>query len=1196
MDPLQKLGDSVGKVGDLFTAITSTVERGITGMFGSSNERRVKNIGFVREKNGDSKIVPGSLIDQIGQLEPKYQALSEEELKQTSSKLRARLDAGETLDDILPDAFAAAREAGARYLKMRHYDVQLVGGIVLHRGMIAEMTTGEGKTLVATLPTYLNALAGKVHVITVNDYLARRDMEWMAPLYMGLGLTVGAIQSNMSPGERQDVYSRDITYGTNNEFGFDYLRDNMKPTRELQAQGPLQFALVDEIDNILIDEARTPLIISGPAHDDTTKYPKADQIARKLKQDLHFEIKEKEHTCHLTDEGIRYAEELADVESFYTAGNMHWPHLIDNSLKAHHLYKRDVNYVVENGDVVIIDEFTGRKMTGRQWSDGLHQAVEAKEGVRIKQETQTLATITLQNFFKLYNKLAGMTGTAMTEADEFLKIYGLDVISVPTNRPMQRINMTDVIYRTEREKWNAVIEEIREVHESGRPVLVGTVSIEKSEHVSKLLKKYGIQHSLLNAKYHEREAEIVAQAGRLGGVTLSTNMAGRGTDIVLGGNPEHLAWEELSKKYASRLDVSKAEWDEVTERIAEREGMKEEARKVADLGGLHVVGTERHDSRRIDLQLRGRAGRQGDPGSSRFFVSLEDDLMRIFMGDWVKTLLTNLGMQEGEAIESGMVSRRIEAAQKKVEERHFETRKHLLEYDEVMDEQRKRVYTYRQRILDGGICRDLVLEMIDRQVEQFTEHVLHRMYRWKTISEWCATVIHVDISPDEVRDMEKDLLLQFVVEEAKHQADETIAESLEENLPELEDEAEWNWQAQARWINTTFGLNTNDRELKKVGRSDLHVHVYKRACDAIDRYDLAPLETFHREDWGAVSLSSWLYQQYTLQIDPKELEGLEPEDAVALINERVREMYHEKEVRFPVSVGFNGFTVKDGGGERLDRDGLVRWANSRFEMRLDAEDLGSVANFEKTLLDASRKFLERGDLHDEIDRQLDTVYGPLNGVASEEVRAAAPERISDLVNWSNSTFKSKFTDDDFAKLTRHQAEERLLEAHAWRFRPELHQTERSVILEILDTAWKNHLYDMDRLRSAVGLVGYAQKDPKVEYRREGMKSFGEMWDTIGNQVTGAIFRLEHENSEFVGSLWEITNTVHETANSVSDMGSSAPAPARSEGGVAMQETPEAGPATQVIEPIRNRGAKIGRNDPCPCGSGKKYKKCCGAFD
>jgi preprotein translocase subunit SecA len=513
-----------------------------------------------------------------------------------------------------------------------------------------------------------------------------------------------------------------------------------------------------------------------------------------------------------------------------------------------------------------------------------------------------------------------------------------------------------------------------------------------------------------------------------------------------------------------------------------------------------------------------------------------------------------------------------------------------------MDEQRKQVYTYRQRILDGGICRDLVLEMIDRQVEQFTGQVLHRMYRWQTISDWCGTVIHLDISPDEVRDMEKDLLFQFVNEEAKRQADETIAESLEENLPELEDETEWNWQAQSRWINTTFNLNTNDRELKKVGRNDLHVHLYNRACEAIDRYDLAPLETFHREDWGAVSLASWLFQQYTLQIEPKDLEGLEPEDAVVLINRRVREMYHEKEVRFPVSVGFNGFTVKDGGGERLDRDGLVRWANSRFEIRLAEDDLGSVANLEKTLSDASRKFLGRGDLMDEIQRQLDSIYGPFDEATADNVRVATSEEVAGLVAWSNSTLNSKFANEDFTRLSRNNSQERLLEAHSWRFRPELHQTERSVILEILDTAWKNHLYDMDRLRSAVGLVGYAQKDPKVEYRREGMKSFGEMWDTIGTQVTGAIFRLEHENSEFVGSLWEITNTVHESAGSVSEMSGSAPAPASSDGGAAMQNDPEASQTTQTIEPIRNRGVKVGRNDPCPCGSGKKYKKCCGTFD
>ncbi len=591
----------IDKIGDATNAVISGVERTLTRLFGSSNERRVRQIGFVRDRQGATTITPGSTLDQINQLEPVMEKLTDDELKQTTSRLRAKLSAGQTLDDILPEAFAAVREGGKRFMRMRHYDVQMVGGYILHKGMIAEMMTGEGKTLVATLPAFLNGLAGSVHVITVNDYLALRDMEWMAPLYTGLGLTVGAIQSNMREPERQKAYACDITYGTNNEFGFDYLRDNMKPRKDLQVQKRRQYAIIDEIDNILIDEARTPLIISGPAHDDVTKYPKAHRIGLQLKRDIHFEVKEKEHTCHLTDEGIRYAEELAGVESFYTAGNMEWPHLIDNSLRAIHLYKRDVNYIVENDEIIIIDEHTGRKMEGRQWSDGLHQAVQAKENVRIKEDTQTFATVTLQNFFKLYPKLSGMTGTAMTEANEFWKIYKLDVVAVPTNRPTQRINYPDAIYRTVKEKWDAVIEEVKEVHATGRPVLVGTVSIENSEHLSRKLTQQGVKHNMLNAKYHEREAEIIAQAGRLGAVTISTNMAGRGTDIILGGNPEYLAWDELKNTYVSRLDVPKSVWNETTKRIAVREGMDSEGKKVAELGGLHVVGTERHDSRRIDL-------------------------------------------------------------------------------------------------------------------------------------------------------------------------------------------------------------------------------------------------------------------------------------------------------------------------------------------------------------------------------------------------------------------------------------------------------------------------------------------------------------------------------------------------------------------------------------------------------------------
>ncbi|MCH7990283.1 MAG: preprotein translocase subunit SecA, partial [Planctomycetes bacterium] len=770
--------------------------------------------------------------------------LTEGELKQSAEKFRKRLADGETLDDLLPEAYAAVRESSKRFLKMRHYDVQMVGGYFLHQGMISEMVTGEGKTLVSTLPAFLNALSGHVHIITVNDYLALRDMEWMGPVHMGLGLTVGAIQAKMDPHQRQKPYACDITYGTNNEFGFDYLRDNMKATKELQVQGELNFAIVDEIDNILIDEARTPLIISGPAHDDVEKYSKADRIVRQLKQGVDFEVKEKEHTCHLTEEGIRHAEELAGVESFYTAGNMEWPHLLDNSLKAYHLYKRDVNYVVENGNVVIVDEFTGRKMEGRQWSDGLHQAVEAKEGVTVKKETQTLATITLQNYFKLYKKLAGMTGTAMTEAAEFWKIYKLDVISVPTNEPLIRENFTDVIFRTEKEKWDAVVNEIRDVHKTGRPILVGTVSIEKSELLSSKLNKVGIKHNVLNAKYHEREAEIIAQAGRERAVTIATNMAGRGTDIILGGNPEHMAWDELKNKYESRLDVTKAEWDDVTSKIAEREGMVAEGRHVAKTGGLHVIGTERHDARRIDLQLRGRCGRQGDPGSSRFFLSLEDDLMRIFAGEWVKNMLTRLGMQEGEAIESRMVSKRIEAAQKKVEERHSDTRKHLLEYDEVMDEQRKRVYSYRQQILDGKECRGLILNMVSDQIEQGTAQYLDSDYRWETIVKSTSHDMQLELDVGRLRGMNREQLEIYLKDEARGQASEQIKEQIDENLPEdAEDTQDWNWLALSKWANSKWGLNTNDRELKKIGREGLFDSLYQRADEAIHRYDFKTLET-----------------------------------------------------------------------------------------------------------------------------------------------------------------------------------------------------------------------------------------------------------------------------------------------------------------------------------------------------------------
>jgi len=1187
--------DFLSLVGDWFQSFTAGIERFITVLFGSSNRRRIRRFGFERdERTGKDRIFSGSILDRINTQEEHWKSLSDEELKQTATKLRARLAAGETLDDILPDAFAAARESGRRFLKMRHYDVQMIGGYFLHKGMIAEMVTGEGKTLVATLPAFLNGLAGSVHVVTVNDYLARRDMEWMGPLYLGLGLTVGAIQANMDSEERKVAYSSDITYGTNNEFGFDYLRDNMKPAKEIQVQGPLTYAIVDEIDNILIDEARTPLIISGFAHDDTSKYPKADRIARQLQKGVHFEVKEKEHTCNLTDAGVREAEKLAGVESFYTAGNMEWPHLIDNSLKGHYLYKRDVNYVVEQGTVIIVDEFTGRKMEGRQWSDGLHQAVEAKEGVQIKAETQTLATITLQNYFKLYKKLGGMTGTAMTEADEFWKIYKLDVITMPTNRPLRRINFPDVIFRSEHEKWNAVVEEIREVHETGRPILVGTVSIEKSEMLADKIGKFGIKHNVLNAKYHEREAEIIAQAGREGAVTIATNMAGRGTDIILGGNPEYMAWDQLRHHYTTRLDVPKSEWDGLTAKIAKDEGMVDEGRKVAEVGGLHVIGTERHEARRIDLQLRGRSGRQGDPGSSRFFLSLEDDLMRIFAGEWVKNILTRLGMQDGEAIESRMVTRRIEAAQKKVEERHFDMRKHLLEYDEVMDEQRKQVYNYRQRILDGGNCRQLILDMIDKQARLLVPQFLEPNYRWASIAGWAAHELGLEIEVRSIEGMDRQRLEDYLRDEAAHRAEGDIAEKIEEDLPmEVEDQSEWNWLALSRWANVRYGLNTNDRELKKIGRDELPNYLLERAREAVGRLDFSALDIFTNEKYGQRSLCGWLHQQFTLEMSPDDFSD-NVDQAIELIRGKIEEIYREKEIGFPVAVGMTNFMAEGpgGGGERYNREGLIRWANDRFQTVLRFDDLKNRPRneIEVILKETSRRFFVNGDLVHKTEEYLDQAYPHQNGEVRQNGhvpqngQSQRGEVLGELSTWANREFGLQLDPQELEQLDANTARDRVLHAYDSRFRPELAQAERALILEVLDTAWKDHLYYMDHLRSGIGLVGYAQLDPKVEYKREGRKTFLAMWDRVAQQVTSAIFRIEKESPGFVGSLWEITAVSHAEAPPVTDES------------LGPDGQPANSPTATAVEPIHNRLPKVGRNDPCPCGSGKKYKKCCGAIE
>lgn len=668
-------------------------------IFGTKNEREMKRLW--------------PMVEKINSFEPSVAPLTDSQLKDKTPELKRRLEEGETLDDLLPEAFAIVREVAKRTLKMRHFDVQLIGGIVLHEGKIAEMKTGEGKTLVATLPVYLNALTGRgVHVVTVNDYLARRDAGWMAPVYNFLGMSVGVILHGLTDEERQASYNADITYGTNNEFGFDYLRDNMKYDISQYVQREMNYAIVDEVDSILIDEARTPLIISGPSEDSTDKYYKIDKIIPKLRKDTDFTIDEKARTAILTEEGNSRVEQLLGTTNLYDPSNMELVHHVLQGLKAHTLFKRDVDYVVKDGEVIIVDEFTGRLMPGRRWSDGMHQAVEAKEDVKIESENQTLATITFQNYFRMYDKLAGMTGTADTEAEEFAKIYNLDVLVMPTNKPMIRADNPDMIYKTEKGKFTQVINEIEELHTKGQPVLVGTISIEKSELLSYMLKKRGIPHSVLNAKYHEREAEIIAQAGRSGAVTIATNMAGRGTDIVLGGNPEGLARDMLREN----KDFTEEEWTQTLSKAAELCGKDRE--KVVLAGGLHILGTERHEARRIDNQLRGRSGRQGDPGSSRFYLSLEDDLMRIFGSDRISGLMSRLGMDENVPIENKMVSRAIENAQKKVEAHNFDIRKHLLEYDDIMNKQRTEIYSFRREILQGEGLKDKIFELIDDAVEE----------------------------------------------------------------------------------------------------------------------------------------------------------------------------------------------------------------------------------------------------------------------------------------------------------------------------------------------------------------------------------------------------------------------------------------------------------------------------------------------
>jgi preprotein translocase subunit SecA len=1309
------------KFTDGLTAMSEGVVGFLGRLFGSSNDRMVRSLGYVRGREGTHSITPNSLLDQVNSLEDAMLGLSDEELKNKTTEFRERLKNGETLEDILSEAFAACREAARRTKNMRHFDVQIIGGVILHRGNIAEMVTGEGKTLVATLPGYLNAIPKTgVHVITVNDYLARRDCEWMSPIYNALGIKAGFIQSDMDPISRRKAYECDITYGTNSEFGFDYLRDNMKPASwgdnnydpfYQQVQRPLNFAIIDEVDNILIDEARTPLIISGPAQDDPDLYRQANRIAVQLSEmekkaqvklkeighglaipdhpltkeqhaeaiqdksvtegikeeetelpegmeeeidvsrielpkeekkekrlGYYFEVKEKERSCHLTDEGIRMAEKLAGVDSFYTGGNMEWPHLIDNALKAHHLYHKDKNYVVmrhpetKEMSVIIVDEFTGRLMVGRQWSDGLHQAVEAKherDGVKIKEETQTLATITLQNYFKLYKKLSGMTGTAMTEANEFWKIYKLDTVAIPTNKPLTRVNYPDLVYMTEKEKWDAIIGEIETIHKydavhlsdgsdvigtiekendteivvklkesketrtipvadideidrSGRPILIGTTDVDRSEKVSRLLNKRGIKHELLNAKpeYASREAEIVAQAGRLGSVTISTNMAGRGTDIILGGNAETLAWARLKEKYPTRLDVPDAEWKALVDEIREKEKMVEEGRQVAEMGGLHVVGTERHEARRIDNQLRGRAGRQGDPGSSRFYVSLQDELMRIFAGEWVAGVLQRMGMNEGEAIESKMVSRRIEGAQKKVEERNFDIRKNLLEYDEVMDHQRKRVYGFRQEILDGGNCKLRILDMIERQIEAALDKFMAEDYGASSFAEMASGRLNLELDPHDFLRLNFGDAEVVAREKAAQMVPTSVHEMLDELLDPEADPKEWNYNGLADRANKLWDLKTSAAQLRKMERDDITQTFIEAGQKAVADVDLTKGAIYLDPIWGLKSLADWAKQKFGHKIDPQELVDKSRIEIRARILGEIRQQYRTKESEFPVTIAMARYMADRGGpqmgGAKYDREGLLRWYQNRFGGESISEEIfrtESRAKLAEKLLDISRQAFPATP-QEQIDARLEESF--------EGADAAEEGDAKELSDWVKQNFGIDVPTEKLVGLSYDQARNVLWNAYDERYRPEMRRMERNLVLDKLDRSWKNHLYVMDHLRQGIGLVGYAQIDPKTEYKRQGMKEFDSMWDGVGEKVTEAVFRLEDDES-FQESVWSISAATHAEAPR-----------ALSSAEAANQQaiTTNAGGEGKKLEPIRNRADKVGRNDPCPCGSGKKFKNCC----
>jgi preprotein translocase subunit SecA len=1165
-------------------------------VFGSRNERIVKNYMEFAHK--------------CGEFEEQIRGLSDEELAAKTTEFKKRLANGESDRSIMPEAFAVVRETAWRKVNMRHYDVQLVGGAVLYDGKIAEMATGEGKTLVATLAAYMVFLTGrKVHIITVNDYLAKRDAEWMGPVYEALGMTVGVIQADMDTrgAERKQQYQCDITYGTNNEFGFDYLRDNMKTSIEQMVQGPLEYAIIDEVDSILIDEARTPLIISGPAFDDVTRYKKADSVARELinlqrpyskaKADIdaaereiancegelseakkqkdesraerarkkleenekkmvdaenrmaaavqYYEVEVDRRAVHLTHEGIGKAQELAGVGSFFTGSNMEWPHMLEQSLRAHTTFQREKDYVVIEGKVVIVDEFTGRLMHGRQWSDGLHQAVEAKENVKVKEESQTLATITLQNFFKLYDQIAGMTGTAETEADEFMEIYGLDVVVMPTNKPCIRDDRDDMIYKTMPEKFNAIVDDIYETSSAGRPVLVGTISIEKSEAISNALKtKHGLDHEVLNAKQHQREASIVEKAGQqhtgrdgktYGNVTIATNMAGRGTDIKLGPG-------------------------------------------VAEIGGLHIVGTERHEARRIDNQLRGRAGRQGDAGSSVFFLSFEDDLLKTFAPEWTIKALSWIGWQEGEPIYHSRISKGIEKAQKKVEEKNFDIRKSLLEYDEVMDYQRKVFYSRRRKILEGRELRATINEMIEAVIDNACENFLDENYPLKCICEWSRNTFRVEPDMRKLAGRKVDEIEELIKKQARADAANEITLSIGEYLEDYEDKSTWNVDGLCKWAMSTFNAGLTVGKLRKMDYDEIKEAIIEAAETQIDNRDCSTIAEYLKEGFAIKTFLSWANNKFDINLKTDEFKDLSPEQIKERLRGSVNAKYTSRQIEYPVEFALN-MAFGQGSENVYGFSALADWANKKYRAGLDADELQNMtqAQIERELLNLSRAYND-GKLEEEI----------------EEARVKKPN-IDDFLGWANARFNADIdaeqldadTDGNGVKGSNggkfNKAVEKVTEVARQFIRKELIDMEKYVLLQILDSTWKEHLYAMDHLKESIFLRAFAEKDPKLEYKQEGFRMFHEMLDQIDDKVTDTIFKVRLDAGTQTRSVWNVSSTKHDEVDQF----------AMTERQRAAAQAPQNRDAPVATKQIKLETPKVGRNDPCPCGSGKKYKKCCG---